>query len=183
MIECEATQCSNTVSPLTTTPCKEGIVAEKQCSCCGETKPKSEFYTGRQCKICRKEYFKRHGKLTNYKNYKNYERTKNGHLVRTYRNMLSRTNGIQWQKAHLYRGKSLLPKADFYAWAKADPAYLALHAAWEKSEYHRRLTPSIDRLDSKLGYELSNMRWITHSENSALGNRSRFGFDASPFAN
>ena len=45
---------------------------------------------------------------------KKYEKTKNGFLMRCYRNMKSRITGVQKQKAHLYVGKSLLEKELFY---------------------------------------------------------------------
>jgi hypothetical protein len=49
---------------------------------------------------------------------KKYEKTPNGFLMRMYRNMKSRVSGVQIQKFHLYEGKELLGKEDFYAWAK-----------------------------------------------------------------
>ena len=46
-----------------------------------------------------------------------YEKTKKGFLVRMYRNMKSRTCGIQKKKSHLYLGLSLVEKELFYNWA------------------------------------------------------------------
>ena len=106
---------------------------------------------------------------------KRYERTKKGFLMRKYRNMQSRINGIQKQKHHLYKGKSLLPRADFYAWAFADAEFHRLFTEWESSDYDRKACPSVDRIDSGAGYEVENMQWITHSENSRRGTQSRFG--------
>lgn len=103
-----------------------------------------------------------------------YEKTKNGFLMRAYRNMLSRVTGVQRLKAHLYRGLSILPKQDFYIWANADEDFHTLFNIWETSGYDRKLCPSINRIDSSKGYELTNMEWITHSENSRLGSIARF---------
>lgn len=97
-----------------------------------------------------------------------YERTPNGFLMRLYRNMKSRVLGIQKQKAHLYEGKELLPKEEFYAWAKSKKFY-KMYAVYCDSGRDRRLAPTVDRIDSSLGYTVSNMRWLTHSENSRLG--------------
>lgn len=103
-----------------------------------------------------------------------YERTKRGKLMRCYRNMKSRVDGVQWMKAHLYLGKSLLPKEEFYEWAMSCNAFHRLYREWVESGYDRKLAPSVDRLDSSRGYEIDNMEWITHSENSRRGAISRF---------
>lgn len=104
---------------------------------------------------------------------KKYEKTKKGFLMRLYRNMKSRVSGVQKLKAHLYKGKYLLPKEAFYEWAKLNSDFHELFDKYEKNEYDRKIAPSIDRIDSSLGYSLDNMRFITHSENSRLGSISR----------
>lgn len=102
-----------------------------------------------------------------------YEKTPKGFLMRAYRNMKSRVDGVQKLKAHLYVGKGLhVSKEDFYAWSEADTAFNRLFSAWVRAGYDQRLTPSIDRIDSNKGYSLSNMRWITHSMNSALAHNA-----------
>jgi hypothetical protein len=101
--------------------------------------------------------------------WRNYEKKPAGFLMRAYRNMRSRVLGIQWKKAHLYEGKALLTKEEFYAWAAASSEFKALFKTWKKSGMDRKLTPSVNRKDPKLGYQVSNMEWITHSENSRLG--------------
>lgn len=98
-----------------------------------------------------------------------YERTKHGKLMRIYRNMKSRIEGVQWQKRHLYAGKYLLPKDEFYIWAIASPDFHRLYSEWVESGYDRKLAPSVDRKDSSIGYRPWNMEWVTHSENSRRG--------------
>ena len=100
---------------------------------------------------------------------KKYEKTKKGKLMRLYRNMQSRVNGNQKAKHHLYEGKYLLGKEDFYEWAMSCPEFHRLYDEWVASDYDRKLTPSVDRIDSSKGYEVSNMEWVTHSENSRRG--------------
>lgn len=98
-----------------------------------------------------------------------YERTKSGKLVRLYRNMKSRVDGVQWMKAHLYAGKSLLPKEAFYQWALSSNEFHRLFREWSEAGYDRKLAPSVDRVDSSRGYDIDNMQWVTHSENSRRG--------------
>lgn len=114
-----------------------------------------------------REYRKKNNNLHTHK----YEKTKNGFIMRTYRNMLSRTRGLV--KPHLYRKLCILPKDAFYKWALADNTFHKLFEAWEKSGYSRKLSPSINRIDSSKGYDFDNIEWITHSLNSSLGARRK----------
>lgn len=93
--------------------------------------------------------------------------------MRLYRNMKSRITGVQQQKIHLYKGLDILSRDDFYAWSKNNPSFDFMFEKWKESNFDRRLTPTVDRINSKIGYVLSNMRWLTHSENSRLGGKSR----------
>lgn len=118
----------------------------------------------------------RQRRLANGNSYtKKYEKTPNGFLMRLYRNMTSRITGVQKQKHHLYMDKELLPKEVFYAWAKGHPDFLKMFSEWEGSGYTRKLTPTVDRKESSIGYTLNNMQWLTHSQNSSKGARSKYG--------
>ena len=105
---------------------------------------------------------------------KKYEKTKKGFLVRLYRNMLSRVSGVQFTKFYLYQGKSILDKNTFYEWALNDNNFNKLFDAYEQSGYERKLAPSVDRINSNLGYEITNMEFVTMSENSKRGSISRY---------
>lgn len=107
-----------------------------------------------------------YNKRTGYAAYHRYEKTKKGFLMRAYHNMQSRISGVQKKKHHLYKGKTLLPRQDFYKWSLDSNSFHNLFAAWEVSGYSRKLTPSTNRIDNARGYELDNMEWITQSENS-----------------
>lgn len=118
----------------------------------------------------RKNEYQRLKRKQNGNAYTNkYEKTIDGFLVRKYRNMLSRVRGVQKLKAHLYKNLYILPKKDFYYWAKHNQTFRDLFERWGKSSYDRKLCPSVDRLDSSKGYILENMEWVTHSENSRRG--------------
>ena len=107
---------------------------------------------------------------------KKYEKTINGFLMRLYRNMKSRISGVQKRKYHLYEGKELLSKDEFYEWAKSNDTFLMLFDEYKKSEYNRKLAPSVDRIDSSKGYEISNMEFVRHSENSRRGGLSKWKY-------
>lgn len=151
------------------------------CTRCEIEKPKMDFHKDEQrregiqsvCKECNKADQRLNRAKTFNKVSIRYERTPQGHLMRTYRNMKSRVTGIQYSKAHLYQGKTLLDKEAFYQWANSSSDYFMLFEAWVASGYNRKLTPSIDRINANEGYEISNMRWVTHSRNSSLGAISR----------
>ena len=116
-----------------------------------------------------REYRRKNGNVCT----KKYEKTKKGFLVRLYRNMKSRICGVQKEKHHLYAGKYLLDKEEFYSWALNSFAFHDLFEKWEKSNYPRKLAPSVDRINSSEGYSIENMEWTTHSENSRRGSISR----------
>jgi hypothetical protein len=126
----------------------------------------------RQKRNARQRELRRHLKGT--WDYKKYEKTKNGFLMRLYRNMQSRITGVQSAKHYLYEGKYLLPREEFYAWAKGSEVFHRLFEIWENSKYDRKLTPSVDRVDSSQGYYIWNMEWVTHSENSRRGSVGRY---------
>lgn len=92
--------------------------------------------------------------------------------MRLYRNMQSRITGVQKQKFHLYEGKELLNRNDFYNWAIDNSTFLQMFEVYKNSGFDRKFAPTVDRVDSSKGYILENMRWLTHSENSRLGSLS-----------
>ena len=106
---------------------------------------------------------------------KRYERTKKGKLVRIYRNMLSRVKGIQKKNIHIYEGLPIVEKEVFYKWALNNKDYNLLYDKWVELNYDRMDAPSIDRINSKKGYVLDNMRWITFRQNCSLGGKASPG--------
>lgn len=147
----------------------------KICSCCGLEQGLGNFPKkhGRVCQLCRNAKQRERRKADGDSNTKRYEKTKNGYLMRSYRNMLSRVTGVQSKKAHLYEGLDILSKEEFYEWSINDETFNSLFEEYEKSAYDMRLAPSVDREDSSLGYNLDNMRWLPHWRNSQLGAYSK----------
>ena len=146
----------------------------KVCKRCGESKgaelfPKhKENRDGRAgcCWVCTNaktmEYRRRTGDACT----KKYEKTPKGFVMRMYRNMLSRIRGIQKKSAYLYTGKDILPKEEFYDWCLNNDDFKILFEKYSASGYDRQLAPSVDREDASIGYVISNMRIITHFDNS-----------------
>jgi hypothetical protein len=144
------------------------------CSKCNEEKELSNFSKGLKCcKLCYNKKQREKRKENNNKTTLKYEKTKRGFLMRLYRNMLSRITGVQKKKHYLYQNKSLLEKVDFYNWAINSIDFHILFQNWENNNYNRKLTPSVDRVNSSKGYSLDNIEWVTHSENSRRASISK----------
>lgn len=84
-------------------------------------------------------------------------------IVVVYDSMRSRTNG----HAHVrYKGLEILPRETFYNWALQQEDLLVQYSYWVFGGNLRPLRPTIDRIDSKLGYTIGNIRWLTCRDNS-----------------
>lgn len=104
-------------------------------------------------------------RINGYKNSKKYEKTRKGFLMRVYRNMLSRVTGVVKNKQHLYMGKSIMDKNDFYEYSLTNERFNTLFDEWKECGCDRKKTPSIDRIDPLKGYDIDNVQWVTFSEN------------------
>jgi hypothetical protein len=101
-----------------------------------------------------------------------YWKTFNGKLMMTYNNMSRRVRG--YVKPHLYNGLEICDRKQFYKWSSTNESFIHLYKEWVNSGYNRSFSPSIDRIDSSIGYTLNNIQWITHSDNSRKGSNSRW---------
>tara|TARA_R110001606_G_scaffold54280_1_gene133292 strand:- start:256 stop:615 length:360 start_codon:yes stop_codon:yes gene_type:complete len=101
-----------------------------------------------------------------------YWKTEKGKLMMTYNNMSRRVKG--YVKPKLYKGLEICSRDEFYLWTKSSDSISTTVNEWIKSGFERRLSPSIDRVDSSCGYTVDNMQWITFSENSRRGANSRW---------
>lgn len=133
-----------------------------------------KIFLGKRCNECRCKYHRdKWPDGTKKASIHEYEKTPQGFLMRLYRNMKSRISGVQKQKHHLYKNKSIITKQEFYEWAKNNNDYPDLFINYVLSDFDRKLAPSVDRIDSEKGYEISNMRFVTMSENSSRGSLSK----------
>jgi hypothetical protein len=103
-----------------------------------------------------------------------YRRSKPGLVRRCWHKMKQRISGKNTLNPHLYAGKELLPVDTFIEWARDSKDLDRLHDQWVKSGYDIRYTPSVDRINSNIGYVLENIRWVTHQENSRMAMIKRY---------
>lgn len=78
------------------------------------------------------------------------------------------TTGTNTNTPHLYVGKPIMPRDVFMSWAKNHPDFLEMYKRWVSCNFDRKLTPVVNRLDSSKGYVLSNVEWVTNSQNSVM---------------
>jgi hypothetical protein len=89
-------------------------------------------------------------------------------LSELYVAMSERTKGNRTKRPDLYKNLPILPKDVFYNWAKNHPEFLKLYKRWFTSGFDRKLTPTINRMNSSKGYTLDNIEWMTNSQNCGL---------------
>jgi hypothetical protein len=82
-----------------------------------------------------------------------------------YRSMFRRIKGMN--KHSNLIGKDLMPWPFFLDWCNSTKKdFIKIHRKWKKSNFERKLAPSIDRIDNTKGYTFGNLQWITQSQNS-----------------
>ncbi len=136
----------------------------KICCECRIDKDISLFYknkwnatgVGTKCKECQKKYNKEY--LKNHKCYL-YKLNKNWKLERPWyrylRYLRQRCNSKNYNHYKYYGGKGI----------KALITPKELELLWKRDKAYKMKKPSIDRIDSKGNYEISNCRFIELSEN------------------
>lgn len=153
VISCKEAKALNLKHYFTGKPCKRGHIAVR-------------YVTVQHCLECNRLHVARDYLL--HKDLRDAaHKTLRGLVIKAYSGMKSRVEGRgPVAGRHLYTGLGIMPKEEFVAWATADAVYRALHAAWVKSAYERKLSPSIDRIDTQRGYVRGNVQWLTLSDNS-----------------
>lgn len=82
--------------------------------------------------------------------------------------MNQRVRGTSTKRPDLYLGLPILPRDVFVNWAKNHPDFLKLYKRWLTNDFDRKLTPSVNRMNSSRGYVLGNIEWMTNSQNCGL---------------
>jgi hypothetical protein len=84
-------------------------------------------------------------------------------LGRTYNFIMQRcTRG----KRKKYLGLNFCSRIQFINKFLTNSIFLRLFKNWKDNNFDINFTPSIDRIDSKLGYTIDNIQFLTHFDNS-----------------
>lgn len=92
--------------------------------------------------------------------------SKEGLVSKLYNNQVQRSK----KRGH---SKPEYTRDELYSWIVSQDNFNTLYDNWVKSGYLKNLVPSIDRLDDKLGYSISNIQLITWQENDTKGRQSQ----------
>lgn len=92
-----------------------------------------------------------------------YQRTKRGFVTRLY------ANQIKGSKGRTY-GLPKYTKEELFIWLEEQKNYNKLRKNWEASNFDKMLTPSVDRINDHIGYNLDNIQLMTWEENQKKGN-------------
>lgn len=79
-----------------------------------------------------------------------------------------------------YKGRNftILSLKKFYEWAVKDTTFIELYLAWKDAGMPLSLTPTVDRINHKHGYEIENMQWLTFQDNCLkAGEESKEGYE------
>lgn len=112
---------------------------------------------------CTKQW-KKENPTYHYQYLKEWSKTCTGCLSYIYSRMKRRVKSFKYHK-----GLSIISRKDFYAWAESRDDYKQLFQKWVLSNYDKRLSPSIDRIDSSKEYTVDNMNFLTTHENRLDG--------------
>jgi len=124
-------------------------------------------------KNCKKPLYKKGVSWSRFCYSHRYKVSTTGFLGNLYRSMRRRVEGRTAHNRGNWAGKPILPKDVFVQWAKNHPDFLASYKRWFSNGFDRKLTPSVNRMNSNKGYVLGNMEWMTNSQNSGLSGEVR----------
>lgn len=113
----------------------------------------------------RKEYFREY-RLRNKANKRTF-------LLRQHSIMRRRVAGKVPHSAWIYEGLPICSKEEFLEWGLTCPELDDMLETWKDSGYEQRLRPTIDRINGRNGYVLTNMEWATYSDNVIRANKER----------
>lgn len=133
-------------------------MTHKQCSSCGEVKPKSNFGTHRgcsggvrpECKVC-------------YNFAAKADKTK--FILKMYRTQVASSK----KRGHPDPAYTL---EQFHDWVVKQPAFNGIWDTYQQSGQDKYLAPSADRVNPNLPYTLGNLELVTWGTNDKRGTAS-----------
>jgi hypothetical protein len=66
---------------------------------------------------------------------------------------------------------SIISKVEFEKLANDSKVFFELFDAWKDSNFTLALTPTVDRIDNKLGYTKDNIQFLSYKDNQSKGSR------------
>ena len=91
-----------------------------------------------------------------------YVRTPRGLAMKIHKSQVSASNNKPFKKP-------LYSSLELYEWLISQSNWDCLYSDWVDSGYIKELIPSIDRIDSLIGYSFDNIQLLTWSENRLKG--------------
>jgi len=87
------------------------------------------------------------------------------YLGTCYSEMSRRVKTYDKLRPNYYR-KIICLREEFINRFLNDKCFLKLYKNWQKNDFKRKYAPTIDRINNNVGYNLENLQFISHYENS-----------------
>lgn len=89
-----------------------------------------------------------------------------------YAHMVARHEGNATTKSGA-EGKGIMSREEFFEWCKDFDnlnVFIAIYFDWASNGFQRWDSPSIDRINSDLGYVAGNIQWLSYQDNCKKNN-------------
>ena len=151
----------------------------KKCYDCKKYLPENKFYkiiqnkSGLSCRCidCEKIRNKEYHKVRKTKNSLSWQKIRDKRkcdlktmAYSLYKGIYNRVHGFDRPS---YKGLPYPSLADFYELALNSETLKQLMSQWKKRNYDKRYSPTVDRIINSEGYKISNIQFLTKSDNSS----------------
>lgn len=89
-----------------------------------------------------------------------------------YAHMSARYDGRATTRSNS-EGKGIMDREEFFTWCRDFDnlnVFISIYFDWAMNGFNRWDSPSIDRINSELGYVAGNIQWLSYSENCKKNN-------------
>ena len=134
----------------------------KQCKLCNKIKNISEFGKNK----ISKDGYRFVCKPCNCSSAQNYRRSKDGLVTSIYGNQIHRSKN----KLKIPIGYN---KEELKEWLFSQKLFDTLYEKWIKKDFQKEYVPSVDRINYRKGYTMSNIQLMTWAENDFKGRKEK----------